>query len=142
MKITINGQVTKDGSAVSVIGTHLVGEITAFYPTLEAVFGVPEKGDEYKIDALWTMETPEGVATIYNYKDGKNYNGAEGLETKDITNWHIGGERKEVIEYVKRAIDRYNHERVYTQVDLDLAYLRGKRDGLEEGRAIFNSVMK
>ena len=38
------------------------------------------------------------VFFIYNYKDGKNYNGASGTSTEEITDWHIGGQCSEGVE--------------------------------------------
>lgn len=71
--------------------TSLFGYITTDYANIIALFGKPNrKGDEYKVDAEWEFEMNGKVMTIYNYKDGKSYNGRNGLATKDITEWHIG----------------------------------------------------
>jgi len=45
------------------------------------------------------------LATIYNYKDGKNYLGKEGLEVEEITNWHIGGHNEAVVGWIKKALN-------------------------------------
>lgn len=74
-------------------GTHLQGYITADYDELTAVFGEPTSdGDGYKVDAEWDLVFADGtVATIYNWKNGHNYLGEEGLPPECITRWHIGG---------------------------------------------------
>ena len=73
-------------------GTSLVGEITAPFSKLVKAFGEPTESDGYKSDAEWEVEFEDGtVATIYNWKNGKNYNGSSGTPTEKITNWRIGG---------------------------------------------------
>jgi hypothetical protein len=98
--------------------TSLKGEIDISYAELVEVFGEPHGvGDEYKVDAEWAFEfniKEEDsdrlvVATIYNYKDGKNYNGAEGLDVEDIRDWHIGGRSPLAVELIKKTIA--NHAR-------------------------------
>ena len=86
-------------------GTGLVGYIDITYKELVNVFGEPGKGDGYKVDAEWNIKTPNGlIATIYNYKTGKNYLGDKGLNVEDITKWHIGGKNDEVVELVDLAM--------------------------------------
>lgn len=36
--------------------------------------------------------------TIYNYKDGKNYNGKSGIATSRLRDWHIGGNEDLTVE--------------------------------------------
>jgi len=73
-------------------GTSLQGYINATYKELVAVFGKPTDGDGYKVDAQWLIEFDNGtLATIYNYKDGINYNGRSGTPKTQITEWHVGG---------------------------------------------------
>ena len=92
--------------AIDPSGTSLVGEVEcSFYDILET-FGRPEAGDEYKIDAHWSIEFDDGlVATIYNWKNGLNYHGAigkyHGSQLTDITEWHIGGKDKVVVDRIK-----------------------------------------
>jgi hypothetical protein len=87
--------VTHNTKKIESCGTSLMGYIDCPYDTLTKLFGEPTKGDEYKVDAEWIIEFEDGtVATIYNYKDGKNYCGADGLNKEEITNWHIGGNSK------------------------------------------------
>lgn len=93
-------------------GTYLQGCIDADYKRLVETFGEPHTADEYKSDAGWDIVFFEGqgfpptvtVATIYNYKDGKNYLGAEGDATEDIRDWHIGGFNYRAVELVKKAL--------------------------------------
>ena len=73
-------------------GTGLKGYMTATYAKLMEMFGYPCQGDGYKIDAKWEIKFEDDtVATIYNWKNGKNYNGADGIPREEITEWHIGG---------------------------------------------------
>jgi hypothetical protein len=86
-------------------GTSLQGYIKISYDDLVKLFGEPQASDGYKVDAQWVIKSFNGtVITIYNYKDGINYNGPEGTPTKDIINWHIGGENQKSVEELHRII--------------------------------------
>ena len=103
-----NINIAQDGSVNNIhpySGTSLMGEIHATLDELIATFGNPNSaGDEYKTDVEWVIDTLDGIATIYNWKDGKNYCGEEGKEIGNITNWHIGGHDKAVIAHIEHAI--------------------------------------
>lgn len=74
------------------------------YEDLVKLFGKPTTVDGYKTDAEWIIEFEDGtIATIYNYKTGKNYCGDEGLEVEDMSgnDWHIGGSNS-------KSVDRIN----------------------------------
>lgn len=86
-------------------GTSLQGYVTSPYEKLKELFGKPTKGDEYKIDAEWELEFEDGtVATIYNWKSGKNYLGKRGTPTVHITEWNIGGNSERAVELVKEIL--------------------------------------
>jgi hypothetical protein len=86
-------------------GTHLVGYINCSYLTLRSLLGKPGYADGYKVDAEWCLQFRDGtVATIYNWKNGKNYLGEEGLDVEDITEWHIGGASSKSETYVKQLL--------------------------------------
>lgn len=88
--------------------TSFQGGIKINYATLVNVFGKPDVGDGYKTDAEWIIQFANGVvATIYNYKDGQNYNGASGTKTENIRDWHIGGRDNVVVDMVKGVIEEY-----------------------------------
>jgi hypothetical protein len=96
---------THNDKSIDCNGTHLQGSITATYAELKALFGKPHDGDGYKVDAEWEIEFADGtVATIYNWKDGKNYNGSSGLPKTKITDWHIGGNDKKAIQKLKELL--------------------------------------
>ena len=81
-----------------IIGSSLQGYVQVPYATLVAIFGPPHSNDGYKVDAEWILILASGnVASIYNYKDGKNYNGESGLAVELITDWHVGGKEKAVV---------------------------------------------
>lgn len=87
--------------------TSLRGAITCTYTDLVRTFGEPMKDgfDDYKSDAEWKVQFENGtVATIYNWKDGKNYCGEQGLEVWEITDWHIGGHEFDCVQYVRDAV--------------------------------------
>ena len=96
-------------------GTHGIGTILAHYDDIVAVYGKPfTRLPENKIDVQWVIETKHGVATLYNYKDGKAYLGEKGLDIKAITQWHVGGSGhgKAVFEEIQTAIQNYTKERI------------------------------
>jgi len=87
------------------VGTCGQGEINCPYSNLLSVFGEPEEGDGYKTQADWTIATPAGIATIYDWKQGDNYHGeGNGTPVEQINEWSIGGHNKTVIEWIKKAI--------------------------------------
>lgn len=74
-------------------GTSFQGEMFAKYHRLVELFGKPhEHFDDYKCDAAWHVEFDDGViATIYNWKNGRNYCGFDAPHVEDIVEWNIGG---------------------------------------------------
>ena len=96
----------------SIYGTHLQGEIEISYDRLVEVFGNNDgKNDGYKVDAEWDGIIDGEVFTIYNYKDGKNYLGEDGLAVEEITNWHIGGKSIKVVNKLKKYIANFSSKR-------------------------------
>ena len=90
-------------------GTHRVGLINADYSILCEAFGQPCGAmDDSKSDAAWDIEFSDGtVASIYNYKDGKNYNGPSGRSLEYIEEWHIGGNSRRAEILVEKALEDY-----------------------------------
>ena len=91
---------------LSVNFTSLVGRVVVAYLDLVRVFGQPNRGSsgDNKVDCEWVLRTPSGVATIYNYKSGKNYLGDDGLDVEYIRDWHIGGRNSVVADHVTNAL--------------------------------------
>ena len=86
-------------------GASFVDYLKVSYDRLVQAFGEPViKTDEYKTDAEWHVSFYEqgsdwtgpedAFVTIYNYKNGKNYLGANGLNVQDIDTWHVGAKSK------------------------------------------------
>jgi hypothetical protein len=94
----------KSASVNKACGTSLQGYITTDYATLVKVFGEPTTNDGYKTDAEWVLTDGDVVATIYNYKTGRNYLGEEGIPTESIKDWHIGGKSYRAAELVREAL--------------------------------------
>lgn len=89
-------------------GTSLQGYVNVDYSTLVRVFGNPEGSiDPCKSDCAWDLNINGVVCTIYNYKDGKNYNGPSGLDKEYITEWHVGGRSKQSAKMVEQAIEQH-----------------------------------
>lgn len=87
-------------------GTSYVGKMQIPYQKLIDKLGKSNQdNDGYKVDAEWLISTPAGIATIYNYKTGKNYCRNEGLEVEQITDWHIGGNSKNVVAYIGKFLE-------------------------------------
>lgn len=91
-----------------IVGTCLQGYITADFDELVAIFGEPEWVDSDKVDVEWILEFADGtVATIYNWKNGPNYLGDEGLPPEVNEDWHIGGRSQRAVELVEAALFDY-----------------------------------
>jgi hypothetical protein len=85
-------------------GSSLMGIATGSYHELVDLFGEPVvETDGYKTDAEWIIQLGSMLLTIYNYKDGKNYLGADGLNVSQITDWHIGAKSQQAVW----ALDEY-----------------------------------
>ena len=79
-------------------GSSLMGKAIGSYHELVELFGEPVvETDEYKTDAEWIIRLDGILLTIYNYKDGKNYLGADGLNVSQITDWHIGAKNQQAV---------------------------------------------
>lgn len=103
---------THNQGFVYIEGSHLIGTITAKYQELVDLFGQPHGSDGYKSDAEWNVRFEDGtVAAIYNWKDGKNYCGEQGIPTEQITHWHIGGVSSAATDRVQIALDLYRETR-------------------------------
>lgn len=119
-------------------GTCLQGNIDASYEDLVDLFGQPTNGDNYKVDAEWYIKFSDGtIASIYNWKDGKNYNGDEGMETEQIRDWHIGGFDKKSGEHVQIALELHREQKESSES-------KGKRhkfeDSLEGAFDMMNTI--
>lgn len=88
--------------------TWLQGHVYTTYARLVEVLGEPvNDGDGYKTDAQWSLVFPDGViATVYNWKNGRNYLGADGDAVEDITEWNVGGTHQEVVDRVNELVRR------------------------------------
>jgi hypothetical protein len=94
-------------------GTWLQGVLTAKYQELVDLFGKPGESDGYKVDAEWRIRFEDGViATVYNWKDGKNYCGKDGTPTEQIESWHIGGTSTKAVDRVQIALDLHRETKV------------------------------
>lgn len=87
-------------------GTSFKGYLYARYDQLVAAFGEPRQSYivNNKIDVEWILDTPHGVATIYNYKDGKAYLGKSGLLPEQIYEWHVGSKATKAYQWVKSTL--------------------------------------
>ena len=86
-------------------GTCLQGQIIANYDDLVTAFGPPLAGDDYKTDAEWVARINDTVATIYNWKNGPAYCGADGIPVEQITEWNIGGRSHAAVRLVERLLE-------------------------------------
>lgn len=98
------------GANINTNCTHLQGAIVCTFAELIGTFGNPMKDgfDDYKSDAEWEVQFEDGtVATIYNYKNGKNYCGDQGQEVWEITQWNIGGHVPDAVACVRQAVKEH-----------------------------------
>ena len=93
-------------------GTSMQGELTASFEQRTGLFGQPVRASSGKVDAEWYIQFEAGTfATIYNWKNGKNYCGPDGLTVEQITNWHVGGMSKASADRVQIALDLHREVR-------------------------------
>ena len=107
IKIDKNCKVEKNTEPdTDTAGTYLQDWIEVDYNTLLNTFGKPNGcGDGYKVQAEWIIETPDGVATLYDYKMGDCYNGeGQGIRVEEVIDWHIGGYTKGVVDWIKKVL--------------------------------------
>ena len=98
-------------------GTHLQGNVGATYQELVEVFGEPIRyasdGTTHmhnKVDAEWRITFEDGTkATIYNYKNGLNYLGAEGKRVSQISMWNVGGYDERAVTLVNDEVIEWQH---------------------------------
>jgi len=96
---------------LGIIGTNSCGQLCMSYNRLKRIFGKPTVFDEDNSDAEWVIKFEDNtIATIYNYKDGKNYLGKSGLPKTEITDWHIGGTSQRAVDLVKKAYYKVEDE--------------------------------
>jgi hypothetical protein len=97
---------THNDGIVCTSGGWLQGYIEITYKELKAKLGKPTIGDEYKTDAEWEIKFEDGTETwIYNYKNGKNYNGSSGIPKTKITKWNIGGSTEKSKELIHKLFN-------------------------------------
>lgn len=88
-------------------GTCLQGYLYCHYNDIVKIYGPPLLVDD-KSDVEWVIKWEDGlVGTIYNWKNGKNYLGNDGLKVEDINEWHIGGKTKIVKTRIINQIKNY-----------------------------------
>ena len=102
---------------VEVIGSHGQGTIDATFAELKHCFGNPRGShDDYKSDAEWNIKFGSGnlveIATIYNWKNGLNYCGAErGLRLCQMTSFSVGGFSKNALRLVESVVHDHQLEK-------------------------------
>ena len=101
--------ITKTNPDEMTFGTSLQGYITATYAELVELFGKPHDFfDDYKTDAEWYVEFDDGtVATIYNWKNGRNYCGPDAPAVENITSWNVGGLTEAALDKVLEVSTEY-----------------------------------
>ena len=86
------------------IGTCYQAAMRAAYQDIVDVFGQPAKGDGYKTEAEWVIRFQDDrIATIYNYKTSRSWD-EHCPDVKEVTVWHIGGHKSEVVDRVLRML--------------------------------------
>jgi hypothetical protein len=81
-------------------GTSLRGYIHTSYDQLVAEFGQPGPPvDDVKSRVEWYIDTPHGIATIYDYQELDT-------TTEQITEWHIGGHNHQTAQWIADRLGR------------------------------------
>lgn len=99
---------------INVNSVEFQGLLEANYKDLVEAFGNPVEGDLYMTDVQWKLKIhPDGgkpfPVKLYNYKNGKNYLGEDGLDIEKIPIWHVATSKK-VDENASKYIEHYLKE--------------------------------
>ena len=88
------------------------------YAELCNIFGPPNSnGDGYKIDVEWLFTASAVIhglyhlelnVSIYNWKNGPNYNPEKDFKVEYIEEWHVGGKSAYGKDIVLLALERLN----------------------------------
>ena len=84
----------------STYGTSFQKKINITYDEIVSKLGKEHSGasGDDKILVEWSFEFSNGiVATLYNWKNGTNYDPSNGLDKEEITDWHIGGHNQDAV---------------------------------------------
>lgn len=78
------------------------GFVKCSYKKLLGLFGLPKEGDLHRQDVLWDINLSVGRSKtypvqIYNYKNGANFLGEDGLELDDIKTWFVSANNDLVV---------------------------------------------
>ena len=94
-----------------ICGSHLQGYTISTFQNIVDKLGNPHSnGDAYKVDVEWAFKFEDGtIATIYNYKNGLNYLGAEGKRLMEMHNWNIGGHSERAVFLVNEEVIDWTH---------------------------------
>jgi len=119
-------------------GTHLQGNVGATYQELVEVFGEPTRFEwseesDNKVDAQWAIKFEDGtIATIYNYKNGLNYLGAEGKRVSQIMMWNVGGYSERAVTLVNDEVIEWQHRSRNWQINEQFSDSLIVRNGIGE----------
>lgn len=101
--------ITHNDREIDTMCSSLKGYIDISFDELVEKLGKPTCRDEYKTDAQWTLQFEDGiVASIYNYKNGRNYLGAGAPLTEEIKDWNIGGYKENAVIHVGFLFPNHN----------------------------------
>lgn len=76
------------------------------YVQLVRTFGLPTtNGDMNKSDAEWLIKTPQGLAMISNWLDGRAHLGPEGKDIEDIFYWQVKAEDPRAVNWLVDALE-------------------------------------
>ena len=108
--------VAKDGENVETNGTSNKGHLNTSYEYLVQKLGKEHFGEsgDAKIMCEWAFEFKDGsIGTIYNYKNGINYDPKDGFIKDHIPNWEIGGNSDRVIHHINNLLGMEHHNENY-----------------------------
>lgn len=103
--------ITHNAQEIDIQSTSAQGRLNVSHATLVAAFGQPMPSTDFKSDAIWNIEFVDGtVASIYNWKNGKRYLGADGIPTQNITDWVVGGHTPRVLSRIRDILGSVTRE--------------------------------